>query len=1338
MLELLGGLIWGMVTSKLADSALSGIVGNRVDAGACRLFTGIRERVLKPTPENHDLQRAMLEALRDGVETVSRKALKPLSGNDKRQVEDWLKQQIKRINQEIQAVQRGEGVTGTTENWSILLRATSAEMEGLGLRQVNAQLRQVKAQLEQQLQVETLPTVFREEFEAEWLAWVNLYLAEAVKTNPRVAEILQVELLLDVQTGIEHLTELLDNPQRFLGAVQLIDFDAEALRADLDGWRQSLTGHLEALKQQMGEGFLETQRRVDLRIDEVVEVVLRMQEAPPQMVSTNVITVPPNLEHWLGRDTEIAQLKLWIADPVVDTIGLQGLGGIGKSALASRLYELADGFEAKFWADVSQHPDFTAFAEQALSALGHYSRAQIAKLDPTQFINLLLNCLNQRRCLLVLDNLETLLDGARGWVEPSYEQFFARWVAQGKTSVLLVTTQEKPTLFQPELNWLVVQGMTAENGGLLLQDLGIQGSLPDLQQFAVAVDGHPLTLYLVAGYLREYCNAQLSRSEEFGLSNVNQLMREAKGLHRSQSNVSAALILQRHLDRLTPELRGLLLRLSVYRQPFDRNAAAFMVGLGAEPANALATQQALQELLNRSLLVKVKDGRYQFLSFVAAYLNQQAPEQPEAHEQAIHYYRSIAKAHDSWKSIDDISPNLEAFYHRCEQRQYGLAYETLASCYQFLSFRGYNALLIEVYTQLIKRLENIPTLSTQEQEQFGWALSIVADALGHTGKLQQAIQYCDRQRTWSQTIAHRRLEADALRGLGNQYLGLGQLHKAIEYYEQCLEIAREVGDHSHEGRALGSLGAAYFSLSQFEKAIEYSKQQLAIAREVGDHIGEGCALGGLGNAYSSLSQFHKAIEYYEQRLAIVREVSYRSDEGRALGGLGNAYNSLSQFHKAIQYHEQWLAIAREVGDPSDEGRALGGLGNDYYSLSQFHKAIEYYKQYLEIAREVGDPSDEGCALGNLGSAYHSLSQFHKAIKYHEQQLAIAREIGNRDGEGSALGGLGSAYHSLSQFEKAIEYSKQQLAIAREVGNRRGEGSALGNLGNAYSSLSQFHKATEYYEQGLAIAREVGDRQGEGSALCGLGDAYYRLSQFEKTIEYDEQYLSIMQEVGNRRGEGSALCGLGNAYNGLSQFEKAIEYYEQYLSIAREVGDRQGEGMALGNLGNAYNSLSQSNRAIEYHQQQLEITRSIGDRNQEGECLGRLGIAQYGLQQYQEAYEYSQSSLTILKAIGNPFSSAYFGHYCGGRALAKLRKRKEAKVLLYKAYQAFRELGTTQYASCAWQELSQLGESYAKDQDFPGAIELYQSQLQALEEMDDQANQGWVFQAMGKLYYEKLD
>ena len=571
---------------------------------------------------------------------------------------------------------------------------------------------------------------------------------------------------------------------------------------------------------------------------------------------------------------ELAQLKTWLMNRDIKLIGLQGIGGIGKSAFASRLYldqSIAGTFTAKFWADVGQQPDFAIFAEQALIELGGLSRDQIAQLDENELPQQLLRCLNQKRCLLVIDNLETLLNEAREWRDANYERFFVDWVERGRTSTLLITTQEKPALFQPELYWLSLFGLDTKAGGTLLEKAGIDGEFAELEAFAAKVDGHPLTLKLVAAFWREYCHHRLASASELGLTEIDQLAEQAKGLHRSKQDVCLDWILQQHFQRLTPEQQEFLTYLSVYRQPFNDAAAAWMLPSEEQPTDITLTQQALRELYNRSLLQETSDGHYQFQPLVKRFVQQQIGDLNGAHSQALHYWQSVSTSADTWKTLNDLSAYLEAIYHYSEQEQYAQSFRVIYCCDDFLSLQGYNNIRIELYEELLHRWELVGI------ERWKHMASLIS--------------------------------------LGTAYSYLGQYQRAIEFHQQHLEIARDIGNRQGEANSLGSLGNAYSYLGQYQRAIEFHQQHLEIARDIGDRQGEAAALGNLGTAYSYLGQYQRGIELHQQSLEIERDIGNRRGEARSLQNLAALYQRCGRVQEGLKLGSQASQILQELDLP---------------------------------------------------------------------------------------------------------------------------------------------------------------------------------------------------------------------------------------------------------------------------------------------------------------------------------------------------------------------------------------------------------------------------------------
>ncbi|WP_414515647.1 tetratricopeptide repeat protein [Nostoc sp. PCC 9305] len=761
---------------------------------------------------------------------------------------------------------------------------------------------------------------------------------------------------------------------------------------------------------------------VNIIVDRIEPVLERLQqiskvESPGVLKAGN-----PNksLAYWQGRKTEIAQIQQWLTDKNTFLIGIEGIGGTGKSMLAAKIYEEIEGFPKRFWADVSYGAGFSDLACQVLDEFGFPVPEQEAQL-----VDALVKCLRSGQYLLIIDNLESLLQPDRQWGSQFYGDFFNAWVEYGGNSKIIVTTRERPEL--KGFEWLPLKGLQVAEGIGLLTALGIRG---DLAEFVELVDGHPLLLKLVADLLKEEYpqDPDLRRLADLGLGNLRQLLTDHQvvGVHRRE-NVGMVLVLDASFERLSELQKALLLNISVYRGAVE-SAAAVAVLPGSSTTEI---EGELRNLVKRSLLLEKLNGKrqFEFQPVVLEYVRYKAGNQTEAHQRAINYYLLNVKQ-EPWQTKEDIKEYLEIFYHWHQLKNDHSAFDVLNFCHDFLSLRGYYTDQVDLWGQLIAVWEK-----TEVRENWNYRA--------------------------------------ALTHLGNVYNSLGEYQQAIECHQQHLNIAREIGDCNAEGASLGNLGNAYLSLGQYQKAIDFYQQCLKIARAIGDHNNEARALGNLGNAYNSLGQYQQAIEFHKQCLNIVREIGDRKGEGTALGNLGNAYNSLGQYQQAIEFHKQCLNIVREIGDRKGEGTALGNLGNAYNSLGQYQQAIDFYQQCLKIAREIGDRNSEGITFGGLGNAYNSLGQYQQAIDFYQQWLKIAREIGDRNSEGKSLMNWGSAYLYQGQYQRAIEFYQQSLEIAREIGDRNGEAITWFNLAQALKNIHQELDALGAYRNASEVFQAIG-------------------------------------------------------------------------------------------------------------------------------------------------------------------------------------------------------------------------------------------------------------------------
>ncbi|MCZ8058454.1 MAG: tetratricopeptide repeat protein [Microcystis sp. LE19-12.2C] len=534
-----------------------------------------------------------------------------------------------------------------------------------------------------------------------------------------------------------------------------------------------------------------------------------------------------SLVHWQGREEEITQIKQWFNDQNVAMIGIKGVGGIGKSTLASKIFEeeipldpsLGDDedlFPKRFWWEAGNLGGFSGLARQFLTEFGYPVPKEEIDLQEA-----LIRQLQRHRHLIIIDNLESLLGEDGSWNNEFYQQFFTAWIEKGDTSKIIVTTREKPKT-RGFNRWIELKGLKPPEGAQLLAESQITG---DLENFSRRVGGHPLLLRLVADLLlAEFPqNPSLERLADLGLGNLSQLLSDPQvvGSHR-QETVGIALVLDASFQRLSQRQQELFTKTSIYRREFDSLAAKAVMDNYPEIELSEITAD-LRELQRRSLLEEKEENRQRIFSFqplVWEYAQYKAGDQRELHQKAIAYYLSIAQP-DSWEILNDVQPYLEIFYHCYQLTEYDNAFDILRAIDDFLTRRGYYQTLADYYLELV-------TVYQQQEEQT------------------------NRKYTASLT------------SLGNAYDSLGEYQKAIEFHQQSLAIKREIGDRRGEAASYNNLGAVYYSLGEYQKAIEFYQQSLAITREIGDRGSEAKAWFNLGLTYYKLKRISEAKEAYLQ------------------------------------------------------------------------------------------------------------------------------------------------------------------------------------------------------------------------------------------------------------------------------------------------------------------------------------------------------------------------------------------------------------------------------------------------------------------------------------------
>lgn len=624
-------------------------------------------------------------------------------------------------------------------------------------------------------------------------------------------------------------------------------------------------------------------QRIEAKLDDVAEGLGDLKRKTIS-VSLVIDTGRPLTSHWQGRQTELDTLGQQLER--VGLIGITGLGGYGKSALANKLYETVD-FPQKIWATMSQPYAFGDFGRWILGQLGF---TLDEKEDDKALAQFLTQQLMEQRCLVAIDNLETLLDENGVWQLPGYEAFFLRWLEYGRNSVILVTSRERPRLPEQNCFWqATLKGLTPTDGMLLLRSHGVQGSDEDLQDFSRAADGHPLLLNLAVGLLTEQFGSDPDIAD---LQHLDVGLLEIVGLHRGDPEASVKKLFAASFERLEERLQRLLCNVSIYRLPFTVAAATVM---GRETAltwqenkTQKEVEQDLLHLKRKSLLQEgqrnsLKERVFQFQPLIEKYLKPFIQDPNWAHDQAISFYIETARTLDNCQIDEDLKEYFEAFHHRCELGQYKQADHILNFYFNFLDTRGYNFILINQYERLINewspKSKEEELLLVRAFERLGGAYFSIRDCLNSENLFQKTLDYYEENNDWGG-------KANAQNNIGNIRFFQNKYLHAIELFQKSLKNFHNLLDQNGKAIVIGNLGNVYYKLNKLSQALSCYKQSLRIKRlkrsEFYDLSGEAHSLDSIANVYRDMGQLNKAIEFHQEALKISHNIPYLPGKARIL------------------------------------------------------------------------------------------------------------------------------------------------------------------------------------------------------------------------------------------------------------------------------------------------------------------------------------------------------------------------------------------------------------------------------------------------------------------------
>ena len=315
----------------------------------------------------------------------------------------------------------------------------------------------------------------------------------------------------------------------------------------------------------------------------------------------------PEQDVFYGRERELEDLQQFIlGTPPVRCLAILGMGGVGKTSLAIALAERVQGeFEYTAWypfQTLSEHTIVTIITDclRFFSALP----AEHEEDGVQSLLNAFSTCLESHRCLIILDNFESLLKSGSliGEYEDGYDEYgklLELFCSRPHWSCLLLTSREKPKeVALLEGSWvksLVLAGIEDEDGRKILRDKGLIIETDAWRNLVQLYSGNPFALQLVSPTIRDVFGGDIAAF----LSSLAEQQEQAVAVNVVHS------LLDQQFQRLTDIEKEVMYWLAIEREAVDtKRLREDILRSGTKP-DLLGV---LESLLRRSLIER-RDAR---------------------------------------------------------------------------------------------------------------------------------------------------------------------------------------------------------------------------------------------------------------------------------------------------------------------------------------------------------------------------------------------------------------------------------------------------------------------------------------------------------------------------------------------------------------------------------------------------------------------------------------------------------------------------------------------------------------------------------------------------------
>jgi serine/threonine protein kinase/predicted ATPase len=863
--------------------------------------------------------------------------------------------------------------------------------------------------------------------------------------------------------------------------------------------------------------------------ESVQRSIVGRQSASQSSRSTRPTNLPVPATSFIGREKNVQDLVVLLADETLPLVTLIGPGGIGKTRLAIRLGDLLlQGLPGGCW-----FADLTEARTAAEIALGVARALSVPLTSHEPPEEMVANVLEYRKpLLLILDNFEQAVEHA--------ETTVGRWRHRAPQIQFLVTSRsplalagEREYILEPlaappapaagETVSSSAEEIAAFESVRLFRDRAAEAhpgfALDDSNAQAVAaicadLEGIPLAVELAAARVKILKPAQIASK----LGQKFQILQSSRRdlTPRQQTMLGA---IDWSYDLLNGWEKQAFLQASLFRGGFNLEAAENVLDLTDFP-DAPMVLDVVQGLRDKSLITLVEtrhETRYGMYVSIRDYGEQKWRITADAARQQALWRRFAAHFvawGESWNSRLHTAAGAEALdrLHVETENLFAVQDWALAAGEPVLAAR---AILALARTMAIRGPVD------QRAPRLERSLAALSTAVGQVAFDAGAAELLVRLLTAASEAAQRG----------------GAMDRAAELADLAVDAARASGPGPALIVALRQQGEIRRQRGDIDGALAAYSESEALARAAGDEHGLALALAARGFVVWQRGDSELALRLYAQAEEILHDLGDHISMASIGRNRGHVLGQRGDYNGALRCYAEAEGIGRDLGDDRSIALAVGNRGIVLADLGDYAGALECYQKAESLARKLGDKRGIAINVGNRGILLADRGDPGAALACCREAEALNRELRTKFGIAVNLGGQANALADLGRHDEALGRFAEAEALCRQMGNKFLLALNVGDRAGLYLARGNMAEARNALEESLSLLEQVGASKSVeafsyqtllAQAHCALGQPDTARALAEKALALADQLrLSDQHPKLKIRAHLAALRAMGD-------------------------------------------------------------------------------------------------------------------------------------------------------------------------------------------------------------------